>query len=346
VRASIPASSRTVNGVAERFTKRNYSLDPMGRPSSRREDRSMIGREPLRKILIGIDGSDRSEDAVAFGRALAVAAGAPVILATVRPPQPLMGRHGVQARNTVSQDAESAVTRLAASLNDIGDVTVRSVVDRSPAQALQEIARHEDAGLVVVGSSHTGRLGRVLPGSTAERLLHNAPCAVVVVPLGYRTRGTSPPSVVGCAYVPTQDGEASLGAAEELAVALSCALRVMHVVEPLSSLYDTGAVPLDLPELDASRRERSERALSERVGRLSANLECEGTQYVGKPADVLSGLSDTVDLLVMGSHGYGPLRALLRGSVSGQVIRSAACPVVVVPRCAPSAVGSVFSQAV
>jgi nucleotide-binding universal stress UspA family protein len=34
----------------------------------------------------------------------------------------------------------------------------------------------------------------------------------------------------------------------------------------------------------------------------------------------------------MGSRGYGPLRAVLVGGVSGKVIRSAHCPVVVIPR--------------
>ena len=43
----------------------------------------------MTKILIGVDGSERSEDAVAFGRALALAAGAPVIVATAHRSDPL-----------------------------------------------------------------------------------------------------------------------------------------------------------------------------------------------------------------------------------------------------------------
>ena len=48
-----------------------------------------------------------------------------------------------------------------------------------------------DAALIVVGSTHTGRAGRVLPGSTGERLLHGSPCAVAVVPTDYRDSATS-----------------------------------------------------------------------------------------------------------------------------------------------------------
>jgi nucleotide-binding universal stress UspA family protein len=39
-----------------------------------------------------------------------------------------------------------------------------------------------------------------------------------------------------------------------------------------------------------------------------------------------------VDLLVLGSRGFGPVMRLLVGSVSSRVIREAPCPVLVVPR--------------
>jgi nucleotide-binding universal stress UspA family protein len=39
-----------------------------------------------------------------------------------------------------------------------------------------------------------------------------------------------------------------------------------------------------------------------------------------------------VDLLVLGSRGFGPVMRLLIGSVSSRVIREAPCPVLVVPR--------------
>ena len=299
----------------------------------------------MTKILIAVDGSERSEDAVAFGRELALAAGAPVILATADRSDPF--RPGAHAHDVfLREEANATLARLAPALEDVHNVELRPLVtDTSPAHALQQTAEEEDAGIIVVGSSHTGRLGRVLPGSTAERLLHGAPCPVAVVPLGYRTHATPAQPVVGCAYRSTEDGAAALGAAEELALALSGSLRVMQVIEPLARLYDSGEMPLNVPEINASIYADTERVLMERAARLSSNLESEATLQSGKPADVLIGLSETVDILVMGSRGYGPLKAVLLGGVSGQVIRSAACPVVVVPRRARSAVGSVFASA-
>jgi nucleotide-binding universal stress UspA family protein len=298
----------------------------------------------MTKILIGVDGSDRSYDAIAFGRALALAAGARVILATAHLPEPRQTRldghaHDLELRG----EAEALLARASLALLDVEDVERLPLAGQSAATALQSAAEHARAGIIVVGSSHVGRLGRVLPGSTAERLLHHAPCPVAVVPLGFQAHGLPANPAIGCAYQPGDDGDAALAAAEELALALSGSLRVMQVVEPPSYLYDTGELPLDMPEIDARIRADAERTLAERLERLSFSLhDVEGTLHVGKPADVLAGISETVDAMVIGSRGYGPLKAVLVGGVSGQVIRSAACPVIVVPRRAESTIGSLF----
>jgi nucleotide-binding universal stress UspA family protein len=54
--------------------------------------------------------------------------------------------------------------------------------------------------------------------------------------------------------------------------------------------------------------------------------------HVGDPVEVVSGRSADVDLLVCGSRGYGLLRQVLLGGVSGELLRHAECPLLVVPR--------------
>ena len=55
----------------------------------------------------------------------------------------------------------------------------------------------------------------------------------------------------------------------------------------------------------------------------------------GEPAQVLAQEEEhDVDLLVLGSRGYGPVRRVLLGGVSTALVRSARCPVMVVPRSA------------
>jgi nucleotide-binding universal stress UspA family protein len=52
----------------------------------------------------------------------------------------------------------------------------------------------------------------------------------------------------------------------------------------------------------------------------------------GDPAATLEAQGVEVDLLVIGSRGYGPFRRALLGGVAAEVMRSAPCPVIVVPR--------------
>jgi nucleotide-binding universal stress UspA family protein len=53
---------------------------------------------------------------------------------------------------------------------------------------------------------------------------------------------------------------------------------------------------------------------------------------VGTPVDELVELSRTVDLLVVGSRAWGPVRRTLMGSTAAKLMRKAHCPVLVLPR--------------
>jgi|SRR3954452_18243897 nucleotide-binding universal stress UspA family protein len=65
-----------------------------------------------------------------------------------------------------------------------------------------------------------------------------------------------------------------------------------------------------------------------------ATVPCRAEARIGDPAVELANLSRDLDLLVCGPRGRGPLRAVLLGSVTERLLRSAACPVVIVPRTA------------
>jgi nucleotide-binding universal stress UspA family protein len=52
----------------------------------------------------------------------------------------------------------------------------------------------------------------------------------------------------------------------------------------------------------------------------------------GNPAQELATQGAELDLLVIGSRSYGPLRRVLLGSVAGELIELAPCPVIVLPR--------------
>ena len=201
-------------------------------------------------------------------------------------------------------------TALAEALRDPATGTLLLTSVYPPAEA-------EQADLVVVGSSRQrDALRRVFPATIPSHLLHDAPCPVAVAPRGYSGGDIRR---IGVAHDGSHEADAALRAAESLALELSAALTVYCVVEPAS--LSTGA---------ATERDRDPLH-----GVLETTPRCLNTPewlVQGVPAAEIAGRAyGVVDLLFVGSHGYGPVGRALLDHVSA-VVREAGCPVVVVPR--------------
>ncbi|MEA2446160.1 MAG: hypothetical protein QOJ12_3452 [Thermoleophilales bacterium] len=310
-------------------------------------------------ILVGYDPRQEDRAPVDFGVAAARFTGAPLIVATVQ-----RGVEGVAAfadalRHTDGQvdpdlvdDSSDVIDRLRGELGS-EDVAVefRQLRSTSAARALHEAAERDDAGLIVVGSSRRSSAGRVMPGSTAERLLHGSPCPVAVAPLGWTTSGGL--SRVGVAYVNTEDGREALQGAHALARRAGATLKVFTVVphrermhlETEPSLVGQGQIGKSLETVEGEHRVAAEKELRQVVSALGDDVPIEVDALLGDPADVIVDVTDSLDLLVCGSRGYGPLRAVLLGSVSREVISAAACPVLVLPRGVQAALEALVAEA-
>src|SRR4051794_18289382 len=299
-------------------------------------------------ILIGVDDSGRSEDAVAFGRRLAEATSGRVVVACAFPYSDIPSRAAnLTYREALKTDATRTARRMAELLSNVPAERIHTAVaaNPSPPHALHDLAEAEQAAIVVVGSTHTGRAGRVMPGSTAERLLHGAPCAVAVVPEGYR--GATHPSIahIGVGYNGTAESKAAVAAAAEAARALDAELTVIGVVE--ADLYGAPAMTGG-PSYNILRKDL-ETAVQSDLDEVVAGLPGVATVTAcldGDPSERLVAASERLDLLVVGSRGYGPLHAVLAGGVSGRVIRAAHCPVIVVPRGVEAPLGELFGASV
>jgi nucleotide-binding universal stress UspA family protein len=299
-------------------------------------------------IVIGVDDSTRSEDAVAFARRLAGAANGRLVVVNAFPYADIPTRFPTpEYRDVLSDDAHELVRRITEQLSGATSEPIQTYVeaDTSPARLLHDVAVQEQASLIVVGSTHTGRAGRVLPGSTGERLLHGAPCAVVIVPEGYRTLAQPAIRRIGVAFDATDESRAAVAAATGAARALGAELEIVRVVP--EEAYGPAAL-MGGPGHDARRKEVDEHfqlSIDAIVGGLPVDVPGEGVRLAGDPADQLIARSEGLDLMVIGSRGYGPLRAVLAGGISGRVARGAHCPVVVVPRGVEAPLGELFGEA-
>lgn len=72
-------------------------------------------------------------------------------------------------------------------------------------------------------------------------------------------------------------------------------------------------------------------------------IACEAVE--GHPAEVLLGVAERAELLVVGTRGHGRFVGTLLGSVSQHVLAHARCPVVVIPDPQPVTTGHVDEHA-
>jgi nucleotide-binding universal stress UspA family protein len=106
---------------------------------------------------------------------------------------------------------------------------------------------------------------------------------------------------------------------------------VIAVHEPLAfSNVPTGAFAEE--SVNTALRRTLHARLDEAVGEVAGEVATEAVFGEGAAVQVLEQAAERLDLLVVGSRGYGPLRAVLLGSVSGQLMHTSSVPLVVVPR--------------
>ena len=288
-------------------------------------------------VVVGFDAAEESRDAITLGAVLAAAEGAQLEVAVVLPRGRAPFEEAIAGGRLAEQLDEQLFDSAARELGGRDFTPVRldgGLAGRSAARALYEYAGEQHIDLIVVGSSHRGKLGRVLPGSVGESLLRGAPCAVAVAPRGYARAEQPAVTLIGVAYDGSEEAKLALGEAERLAGAFGARLHVITVVPVRPAIVLEAHLAVELGQ--ALRREYKQR-LDEATSALSSGITAEGAVEEGDPAAVLAERASQLDLLVMGSRGYGAIRSALLGGVSAQVIRAAPCPVLVTRRASSEA---------
>ena len=285
-----------------------------------------------KNIVIAVDAKERTLDALALGHRVADATGAPAVLVTVFAHDPLrdpMDPELVSART----DARDTLLELARA-EGLENAEARVIPGNFAARELQRVTEEPETGLIVVGSTTRGPIGRLLIGGVGERLLAGGACSVAIAPHGYSEREASRLRCIGVGLDGSPEARFALDAAVALATACGARTRVITAFARLAF----GAAPTGaLPGPSANDVMRSElRAIhDEAIASVPTDVETESRFVDGSADDVLVAESADVDLLIVGSRGYGPLGAVLLGSASTALARAASCPIIVTPRETP-----------
>jgi nucleotide-binding universal stress UspA family protein len=279
----------------------------------------------LGPVVIGYDGTDCGEDALALGiRAARVLDVTPIVV-TVHP----------EPAEWVANRHEAASEILDRAMQDLGSEGVRAdfrlVASTSAAHGLHDLAEEVGAVLVAVGSSGKAADAHLLAGSTAARLLSGSSCPVGVAPRGMRLREAGGLHRIGVGYLDTPEAFSALDMAARLARRTGAALRVLTV------MADQAGTPLIGADAErafsASAHAAYQKSLDAAIAELPAEIEARAELLTGDVVELLAALDeDDVDVLICGSRGYGPVRRVLLGGVASRLVRQARSPVVIVPR--------------
>ena len=282
-----------------------------------------------KNIVIAVDATQRSLDALALGKLLTNATTAPIRLVSVFPYDPLRDPEGDELIR-VRGEARAILLDLAgeAGLN-VTDAEV--IASNWAARELQHVTEEEATAIIAVGSTGRGPIGRLLPGAIGERLLAGSASPVAIAPRGYAERPATRLQLVGVAFDGSHESHHALEAGRLIAGSAGASLRVITVFHPatfgaIATMRTGGASVNELA------RGELRRALDAAVAEEVEGVEIDGRFLEGKPGDVLAKESAELDLLVTGSRGYGPRAAVLLGSTTHTLMRTAACPGLITPR--------------
>jgi nucleotide-binding universal stress UspA family protein len=160
-------------------------------------------------------------------------------------------------------------------------------------------------------------------------MLHGSPCPVAIAPRGL-ARSDYGLRVLGVAYDDSAEARAALQLAGALATGAAATVRVIGVLDAAEAPAGAGA---GIQQVATTARAELRDAIHDAAAALPPQVRAQPVVCRGNPVpELLSQCEQGVDLLVMGSRGYGPVRSVLLGSTSSMMVRAARCPVIVVPR--------------
>ena len=139
----------------------------------------------MRSIVVGTDGSPSAEAAVRWAIDVAKRRDASVCVVTVFAHADSFSERLVSTarreRVDVRQAAENVVARAADKFEQAGIEVQTEAREGDPAEVIIEVAEQRDADRIIIGARGTTGLQRFLLGSVPSKVVHHAPCSVLVI---------------------------------------------------------------------------------------------------------------------------------------------------------------------
>lgn len=298
------------------------------------------------KILVPLDGSDRSEHALAYAAALSRTDTAVTLLHVDVPDgaTPAMVEVAVEAQAGAVPIDDQEQTQALAATADRWKLAIQGTVSTvavygDPKTEILKSATESGADVIVAATHGRSAIGRWMFGSVADDLARETTIPMLIVRAADEPIDPGPASITRL-LLPF-DGSELAATALPLASSLAAMLGVpVHVI----SAYDPGPIGPISTGMDAAypmaayteMQNELEALARESVASAQAALERAGASvttavHLGPAALTIEDEAEAGDLIVMTSRGRSGITRALLGSVAESLIRNAKAPTLLVP---------------
>lgn len=225
---------------------------------------------------------------------------------------------------------DDALEDFARRVMEPGVAIERTVRAGRPHEVVRELVAAWGGDLVVQGARGQTKDLRLHLGSTADRIVRSSRVPVLTLSCRGEAPGTFRHVVHGTDFSEASDH--ALDAVERIAPAAASVTLVHGWLPPLH--YGTSGFGEVVPLDDEGLAEASVEGLEHRAARLRhAGRSVSVESRRSFPAAVIEEVAAerNADLIVLGSHGMGPVEQFLLGSVPQRVLHHVECSVLVVP---------------
>lgn len=309
----------------------------------------MTTPSPFKSILIPLDGSPRSEEALPYALALLTPGDGATITAlhVVPDAEPLrkpLGQITKTADEVMAELTADAQAQLRATVERSGAVAAGRKVDTVVrfgyiGDTILDVADELGVDAIVMAGSGRGLLSRFALGSVADRVARESTRPTLIV----REHEPGDPGAaptIRRIVVPldgSERGRAALPLATALARHLAAPIALITVVEPQRQMgaASVGGAAFSA-EMYAGLDEEVEAVARAQLAEAEKSLAAAGVEVTTKLAHGPAGgavidFATPADLIVMTSRGHGGLVRMVLGSVADTIVREGPAPVLLVP---------------
>lgn len=294
----------------------------------------------LKNILVPTDFSTESIKPLLYGLALAQQFDSVLwLLHVIEPPPAFAGFDGIPISTGEGETTGKAEAHMAefAAKHIPSHIAVTSLVRwGSTIGEISALATARNLDLTVISTHGRTGLSRALYGSMAEKILHRAPCPILVVRENehdfVEDSSVSEAKTIKLnrILVPVDFTDCSKKAvryAEAFAWEFNAEIHCVHFLEPEKPLIVVETESFRKAHEDEARRE-----MAAQLKQIDPSIRVESAIKSAAPACGIVDLADErkVDLIILGEHSRSGAKRLLLGGTTDEVLKRVRCPTLVV----------------